>query len=743
MFKLQVTKTNIQVLEVETVTSGSKNAVDVKFCFSEEWDGLTKVVFFKAGKPSHEVTTSILLNSTNTCKIPAEVLTRPGLDLLCGVRGTKAQNARFARSSGETGEVIIPTIWDKLTEIKEGANGGDESENITPEEYEKLLGYIGDKQDALEGEAGQYVGFNENRQAVAKDFADIVTTKDFEIYKSEQKTALDEKLDANGGTVTGPLLFVEETNVSSNVPDEEETEHGGVSYSARGIYKGTQGPLNIQTASNHIQFAEGENKALLSGVEGDSENDTSVPNYKQLKSEIQNNGKGIPSGGKRGWILKKTSDEEDSYSFEQPDQALVIDEILIFSEEPIYETHAKTYIFYDGIFNRTPTQADIPYKGFAFGKYTDEETEKTSYFSFKWNLHKYVETTGRCEVTCQNFVKIPICDSESSNTSLPAGGITGQVLTKLSEEDSNVGWKSSPLVLTKGIYASSETSAKQSTVISFSNFNRPLTQQDATDKLTGVGWGYISKGSVEAATAFYMFTYQIYSVNETAKSATVLKPQCIIVSTEKISGPPCADGFSPTVSTAPNDTNDGTVITITDKAGPNSFEVLNGEDGVTFTPSVSEEGVLSWTNDGGLPNPEPTSIKGTTGVSIPSGGIIIWSGSTIPDGWALCDGENGTPDLRGRFVLGATTESDEEGNAVHPIGETGGEEKVTLTVEEMPKHNHKIAQYYNGNSPAGVLTGGGYNTELTANNAITKYCGESNAHNNMPPYYTLAYIMKL
>lgn len=734
MFKLQVTKTRIEVLEVETLTTGARNAIEVKFCFSDEWKGLTKTAFFKAGKPSREVTASWLLNNENICKIPAEVLTRPNLDLFVGVKG----NA----STRQGGDVVIPTIWSKLGEIKEGANGGDESENITPEEYEKLLGYISGKQDVLSGEEGQYVGFDKDRRAVAKNLSDTVVSKnEFDEYKSSQEKALDDKVDSSGGTVTGPLLFIEETSVSSNVPDEEETEHGGVSYSARGVYKGTQGPLNIQTASNHIQFAEGENKALLSGVEGDSENDTSVPNYKQLKSEIQNNGKGIPSGGKRGWILKKTSDEEDSYSFEQPDQALVIDEILIFSEEPIYETHAKTYIFYDGIFNRTPTQADIPYKGFAFGKYTNEETGKTSYFAFKWNFNKYVETTGRCEVTCQNFVKIPIGDSESSNTSLPAGGITGQVLTKLSEEDSNVGWKSSPLVLTKGIYASSETSAKQSTVISFSNFNRPLTQQDATDKLTGVGWGYISKGSVEAATAFYMFTYQIYSVNETAKSATVLKPQCIIVSTEKISGPPGADGFSPTVSTAPNATNDGTVVTITDKSGPNSFEVLNGEDGVTFTPSVSEEGVLSWTNDGGLPNPEPTSIKGpsgegTTGVSIPSGGIIIWSGSTIPDGWALCDGENGTPDLRGRFVLGASE--------THEIGETGGSEEVTLTVGQMPYHTHSLTQNVNtGATTIKTLAKGtdvfgfGYSQPSLTN------AGSSSPHPNMPPYYTLAYIMKL
>lgn len=69
-------------------------------------------------------------------------------------------------------------------------------------------------------------------------------------------------------------------------------------------------------------------------------------------------------------------------------------------------------------------------------------------------------------------------------------------------------------------------------------------------------------------------------------------------------------------------------------------------------------------------------------VKAPIGTIVIWSGTAdnIPTGWQLCDGTNGTPDLRDKFVLGAGT--------THNVGETGGNEEVTLTVEQMPKHNH-------------------------------------------------------
>lgn len=64
--------------------------------------------------------------------------------------------------------------------------------------------------------------------------------------------------------------------------------------------------------------------------------------------------------------------------------------------------------------------------------------------------------------------------------------------------------------------------------------------------------------------------------------------------------------------------------------------------------------------------------SGSSG-GVPAGSIIIWSGtaSNIPDGWALCDGQNGTPDLRDKFVLGG-------GGETHTVGSTGGEETHTM-----------------------------------------------------------------
>ena len=74
--------------------------------------------------------------------------------------------------------------------------------------------------------------------------------------------------------------------------------------------------------------------------------------------------------------------------------------------------------------------------------------------------------------------------------------------------------------------------------------------------------------------------------------------------------------------------------------------------------------------------------------TIPIGGIIMWNGSSVPDGWALCDGGSGTPNLSGRFILGSGKGA---GLTSRSVGSTGGTEKHKLTVNQMPKHSHEVA----------------------------------------------------
>lgn len=131
---------------------------------------------------------------------------------------------------------------------------------------------------------------------------------------------------------------------------------------------------------------------------------------------------------------------------------------------------------------------------------------------------------------------------------------------------------------------------------------------------------------------------------------------------------------------------------------------------------------------------ELKAASGGSGGCVPVGTIVIWSGTAenIPAGWALCDGQDGRPDLRDRFVLGA--------GAVHAVGETGGSEEVTLTELQMPMHNHGIRLHNVTSSATGsdknVLSG--YDTY----SSNTVNAGHSQPHNNMPPYYALCYIIK-
>ena len=129
---------------------------------------------------------------------------------------------------------------------------------------------------------------------------------------------------------------------------------------------------------------------------------------------------------------------------------------------------------------------------------------------------------------------------------------------------------------------------------------------------------------------------------------------------------------------------------------------------------------------------------------MPKGGIIIWSGDQVPAGWGLCDGTSypaadgtGTvqsPDLRGRFVLG----SGQGANlTARTNGQTGGAETHTLTVAEMPSHNHQIGI---GLASNGTYSGSSIGRVVTGN---TDNAGGGAAHNNMPPFYVLAYIVKL
>ena len=109
---------------------------------------------------------------------------------------------------------------------------------------------------------------------------------------------------------------------------------------------------------------------------------------------------------------------------------------------------------------------------------------------------------------------------------------------------------------------------------------------------------------------------------------------------------------------------------------------LQADTDFKYNPSTNTltVGTISATNFSGIPD------------SFPSGGIIIWSGAanSLPNGWSLCDGQDGRPDLRNRFVIGASA----SGNTTYPalsVNATGGSANATLV-----SHSHTVDSHTHG-----------------------------------------------
>jgi hypothetical protein len=182
----------------------------------------------------------------------------------------------------------------------------------------------------------------------------------------------------------------------------------------------------------------------------------------------------------------------------------------------------------------------------------------------------------------------------------------------------------------------------------------------------------------------------------------------------------------------------------------------------TLTSPVVSGGTINNTVIGGTTPANATVVNltvtgTTTGITtIPSGIITMWSGSiaSIPSGWYLCDGANGTPDLRNRFIVGA--------GSTYSVSSTGGSadaivvshsHTATSSVTD-PGHTHQISAnrgsvsnpaevpYYGPN--IGGAPGSLTNSSTTGVSVSTSVSstGASGTNANLPPYYALAYIMK-
>lgn len=178
---------------------------------------------------------------------------------------------------------------------------------------------------------------------------------------------------------------------------------------------------------------------------------------------------------------------------------------------------------------------------------------------------------------------------------------------------------------------------------------------------------------------------------------------------------------------------------------PNADEAINGVHTGTSAPSPTSAGQLwfdtSGTGDLKVRNKADSAFESvdTTSSALPAGVILLWSGSvgSIPSGWTLCDGSGSTPDLRDRFVVGASS--------TYAVDATGGSTTSgahTLTTAEMPSHNHSYLQRGFTKADPGA---GGQDFSDEGGSQNTGSAGGGLAHSHaatIPPYYALCYIMK-
>ena len=180
---------------------------------------------------------------------------------------------------------------------------------------------------------------------------------------------------------------------------------------------------------------------------------------------------------------------------------------------------------------------------------------------------------------------------------------------------------------------------------------------------------------------------------------------------------------------------------------------VNGAINATTLNVSGAAAVGDLTLNGTVSGPGLSTLGG-----VPIGAIILWSGTltTIPNGWALCDGstKNGrvTPDLRERFVIGA-------GSTGYAPGTTGGAHSVTLSQNHLPPHTHEYRDRFF--AEVGLSGSGGAGAEAVSNVPGSK-SGNDNDNNRVayfdrttgsagagvavdirPRFYALAYIMRV
>ena len=197
--------------------------------------------------------------------------------------------------------------------------------------------------------------------------------------------------------------------------------------------------------------------------------------------------------------------------------------------------------------------------------------------------------------------------------------------------------------------------------------------------------------------------------------------------------------------------------------GPQGIQGIQGAPGTTGLQGLQgPQGQQGNAGPAGADSiiPGPQGLPGADGVGVPAGVIVMWGGllASIPIGWLLCDGQNGTPDLRDRFIKGASSEPGSLGGAsththaahsgvinhTHPVTDPGH----VHVQQRLPTATGAVIGYTVDTSMSGTPAATGVSTASVVTGVTTTNPAGGVASlthdtpSNEPPFYTLAFIQK-
>lgn len=301
-----------------------------------------------------------------------------------------------------------------------------------------------------------------------------------------------------------------------------------------------------------------------------------------------------------------------------------------------------------------------------------------------------------------------------TNLSIAAGVLSAdaQAPTNVSVTDESTDVECFPLFVTA---ATGSQAVKSGDNFKFNSSSGEI-EAGSFKKTGGQNTGFLkADGSVD--TTSYLSSYSETSnlANVTARGASTTTA-CTFQNLT-VTGNLTVSGTTTTINSATLNVADNQITLNSDVTGaPSENAGLKVERGTSTDVDIrwnETDDKWQFTNDG-------TNYTNLA-AGIPTGGIIMWSGAAnaIPTGWALCDGGGSRPDLRGKFIIGASA------SGGYAVAATGGTADATLV-----SHSHTINNHTHSFSDSGSFSGNTGYFDTSHTHGFTQNTSENGAHSH-------------